>query len=246
MWCSTCGKDLPVLPTADDPEAFTCIGCRQTSVHFASEITRWDTAHLRVEREADSEHLDDVCPVEPPPVFDADFEWHDAHVRPTLADRESSLQPAIKTDLPPKNQGKRRRLRTCSSFTCWSLLTLGVALFACGGALIAYSLTGDRDELWNLGAPMALAGQAIFLIGLVLQLDIIWHQSRQTSRNLFHLDDRLAQLQDERELVEGSDLQPSPIARQNGAESRNPQVLFKDLKGQLDTLSEKIASKSPQ
>ncbi len=235
---------MPVLPSADDPEAFTCIGCHQTSVRVASETTRWDTAHRRDKSESNSEVLDDVCPVEPPPGFDADFEWHDAHVEPTSAEHASALQPVIQTDLPPGNSKKGRRSRGVSSFTCWALLCVGVALFACGGSLVAYSLTGDREELWNLGTPLALSGQVIFLIGLILQLDIIWHQSRQTSRNLSSLDDRLAQLQEDRESTEQPEFLPASKARRDQAAKSHPQLLFKDLKGKLDTLTEKITSDS--
>ena len=42
----------------------------------------------------------------------------------------------------------------------------------------------SRNALWDLGAPLVLAGQATFLVGLVLQLDVIWQQNKDTSRAL--------------------------------------------------------------
>ena len=239
---------MPVIPATDDPDAFTCIVCRETYARpMAGQVTRWDKSHTQTNTGTEGHDHDNVCPVEPPPVFDSDVDWHDAHVRPSRSKVEDPPRPAIvpqqAAGVPQQAAGTDRpesKPRKRSSFACWLLLSLGVALFACGGALIGFSLMGDREELWNVGTPLALAGQAAFLIGLVLQLDVIWHQSRLTSRSVSHLDDRLAKLQDFRESSEQTSNQPAHAFYQDMADGASPQVLLNDLKGQLDLLADKL------
>ena len=99
-----------------------------------------------------------------------------------------------RVESPPAADDIATHRRTRSNWLQWIILSLGAALFSCGAALVAWSFGEDRQDLWNIGAPMALAGQAAFLIGLVLQLDIIWQESKQTGRRLDELDQRVSPL----------------------------------------------------
>jgi hypothetical protein len=53
----------------------------------------------------------------------------------------------------------------------WTILSLSLAVFACGAVLLAWSLIGQRDDLWSVGLPLALIGQAGMILGLVLQVE---------------------------------------------------------------------------
>ena len=53
----------------------------------------------------------------------------------------------------------------------WAILSLGLAVFACGAVLLGWSLIGERDDLWPIGMPLAILGQAGSILGLILQLD---------------------------------------------------------------------------
>ncbi len=108
--------------------------------------------------------------------------------------------------------------------------------------LVAWSFGDDRHDLWNIGAPMALAGQAAFLIGLVLQLDILWQESKQTGQRLQDLDQRVAPM--------ASPTGASSMSSERGVSlratssestpARDAESLLKELKGQLDRMATRL------
>ena len=59
---------------------------------------------------------------------------------------------------------------------------------------MVWSLFGDRNELWSVGAPLALGGQAMVLIGLILQLEIVSRASFATRESLHEIDEQLSAL----------------------------------------------------
>jgi hypothetical protein len=173
-------------------------------------------------------------------------DWDEYYRREPRESRESEITlstspPIYRRDRvdgdmtsPPPAQRKRRQR---SHWLQWTILSLGVALFSCGATLVAWSFGDDHHHLWNIGAPLALAGQAAFLIGLVLQLEVIWQQSKQTTRRLENLDQRVAPLPTSAlatppAVDAGSGIGPTPTP---DAES-----LLKELKGQLDQMATRL------
>ena len=65
----------------------------------------------------------------------------------------------------------RRKRRRLVGFVSWMAISTGIALLACGAVLIGWAFIEDRDLLWHLGIPLAIAGQAALLMGVVLKLD---------------------------------------------------------------------------
>jgi hypothetical protein len=53
----------------------------------------------------------------------------------------------------------------------WLILSVSLAVFSCGSVLLVWSLIGQREDLWPVGLPLALIGQAGLMVGVVLQLD---------------------------------------------------------------------------
>jgi len=51
----------------------------------------------------------------------------------------------------------------------WTILSLGMTLFACGAVLLAWSLLGRRDDLWPIGVTLTLFGQGGLILGFVMQ-----------------------------------------------------------------------------
>jgi hypothetical protein len=108
--------------------------------------------------------------------------------------------------------------------------------------LIGISFHDNRPELWNVGMPLALIGQGTFLIGLILKLDIIWQQGRDTSRRIQKLNRRLTDAVDR-----GSDsASPPHLDRDQSlgashALDKTPERVLTDLKTQLDRLGSQIA-----
>jgi hypothetical protein len=132
------------------------------------------------------------------------------------------------------HSSRRRR----SSWLQWGVLSLGVMMFTCGAVLIAWSFNQDQQELWNLGAPLALAGQVAFLVGLVLQLDVLWQQSKWTTHTIEELDRRAAAA------AGASAAAPASVGSASTAERAaisDPQTLLSDLKGQLDRMATRLS-----
>ncbi len=242
MWCGQCGHEGPAVPAADDPDAIVCLNCRTTYTETSStqsgRVTRVDSSHLP----GNSGTWQEPDVVEPPPIVDDDDFWFE----PEELHDDVAAVPLLPARLPDKSsqserRRRRRRRHRRSALICWTMLSIGVALVVCGASLIGWSLLEERDELWNISAPIVLAGQATFLIGLVLQLDGIWHQSRAASKNLDELDERLSALQalQKGELSEQGD--PAHTFYQHVAEGASPQMLLTDLKGQLDLIADRLA-----
>lgn len=94
-----------------------------------------------------------------------------------------------------KPAGRRpRRARLGSMVGSWIILTFGLAVFVCGGGLLAQSALTGNQLLWNLGLPLALIGQAGLVVGLILQMDAIWQTSREANETLVELDRSISRL----------------------------------------------------
>ena len=81
-----------------------------------------------------------------------------------------------------------------TSFVSWSLLSLGLMAFVFGAVLLTWSFLTDRVDLWRLGMPFTLGGQAGLILGLVFQLDGIWRTSRVSDQTLAELDQQVSEL----------------------------------------------------
>jgi hypothetical protein len=84
--------------------------------------------------------------------------WH-AHAAESPAADDDDEPTGVANDQPRTNTA------------AWTILSLSLAVFACGAVLLAWSLLGKREDLWPVGLPLALIGQAGLFLGLVLQID---------------------------------------------------------------------------
>jgi hypothetical protein len=123
----------------------------------------------------------------------------------------------------------------------WFILSGGTTSFACGAILLGWSLATGRQELWSVGLPMALAGQIALLVGLVLQLDRLWHDHRAAAAKLDDVDSQLQELQTTTSLLGTHHGPAGGTFYSHFAGGASPQLLLTDLKGQLDLLAIKIA-----
>jgi hypothetical protein len=123
----------------------------------------------------------------------------------------------------------------------WLILSLGLAVIACGGVLLGWSVIGQRDDLWPVGMPLALIGQAALIVGLVLQLDGLSHNSRKTSEALSELDDELKNVRQATTLLSTSHTGGAQSFYFHLAEGASPQLLLADLKGQMDLLAQHMS-----
>jgi hypothetical protein len=63
-----------------------------------------------------------------------------------------------------------------------------------GMILCGWSLGTAREDLWRIGLPALLGGQAVLLLGFVFQLDSLWRNYRQTTETLQQIDTHLSQI----------------------------------------------------
>jgi hypothetical protein len=117
------------------------------------------------------------------------------------------------------------------------VLALGLMASAFGGVLLVWATVAGRNELWTIGMPVGLAGQIVLVIGLILQLDRLWHDSRYTAEKIEHFDERLHSLNKTTSLLGTSPGTPSRPIQPHIAGGAHPQTLLADLKTRLDLLA---------
>jgi hypothetical protein len=87
-----------------------------------------------------------------------------------------------------------RRRKPLIAFMAWTFLAGGLAIFTCGAVLTGWSIVGARGDLWTIGLPTALTGLLGLLIGVALQLDLVWHGQRVLTADLALLERQLGEL----------------------------------------------------
>jgi hypothetical protein len=133
--------------------------------------------------------------------------------------------------------------RPKGNFFAWSILSLGLAVFACGAVLLGWAVVAQREDLWPVGMPLAVIGQAGLLLGLILQLDGLWHSSRKTASALSQLDGELTRVRQATTLLSTSRSSAGQSFYAHLAEGASPHLLLCDLKGQLDLLAQQMGRK---
>jgi hypothetical protein len=152
--------------------------------------------------------------------------WHSPAVARAKAARKRAAQP--------------RRPESWLPVLTWSVLAVGLMASAFGGVLLVWASVSGRNELWTLGMPVGLAGQIVLIIGLILQLDRLWHDSRHTAEKLQHVDDRLHDLNRTTALLGASPGTTAHSSYPHMAGGASPQMLLADLKTRLDFLTVKL------
>ena len=118
-----------------------------------------------------------------------------------------------------------------------SALMMGLTAGAGGVAVLAWSVAEARGDLWNIGLSAIVAGGVVFLLGLVLQLEHIWHNSRFAVVKLRQIDSHLQDLQRTTASLGVTHGSASQAFYSHLAEQANPHLLLSDLKGQIDLLA---------
>ncbi|MEX2174740.1 MAG: hypothetical protein WD872_10285 [Pirellulaceae bacterium] len=187
MWCSNCQHDVAPEASPAGDSLVRCAACGTTLGHDRPQ---------RPEEQSSG-------PLSMDPADDWQIEAEMRGVERLVA----SLRPKTRLDgaatvaVPhlPRQAGTAaaeaaKKGTPKTNLAVWSLVALGLALFACGTVLLGWSQIVERPDLWSLGMPLALAGQAALIVGLVVQLDGLWQSHRQTAKTLTELDDELARV----------------------------------------------------
>ena len=228
MWCDSCQRASSTAQSADTTHCARCGKLLPQAVTRAKSITRLTLPEddWRLEADIRSVHrlMDNLRGkkrIDPLPNL---AEPH--RVRASQVER-SSERPAA-----PR-----------SNFAAWAILSVGLTTFACGAVLLGWAYAAGREDLWPIGMPLTLIGQAGLILGLVLQLDGLWQSSHQTQQTLVTLDDELTRVRQATTLLSTSHSGPAQSFYAHMAEGATPQLLLADLKGQLDLLAQQMDKK---
>ncbi len=263
MWCKLCRQDVPGLYSADAGK-YCCPRCgddlSDRTTHPSPEAPA-DPAGPDLPP-ARAEGAECASTSHCPPAYDGwELEERLRHIERVLnldrtdAKHDGSTggheyarldaphgQPAG-WHYPAVVEAKAARRRTADASAkrtglaalTWTVLALGVMAFACGGVLLAWSTISARQHLWTVGMPIGLAGQIVLLVGLILQLDRLWHDNRDTAAKLHHVDEQLHDLNTATLLRTGHG--PGSHFYSHMASGASPLMLLADLKSQLDVLA---------
>ena len=227
MWCDSCQRASSTAQSADATHCARCGKLLPQAVTRAKNITRLTLPEDDWKLEADIrsvhrlvDNLRGKKRIDPP---SSPAEPHRAR---THAERASERAAAPKSNL-----------------AAWAILSVGLATFACGAVLLGWAYAAGRQDLWPIGMPLTLIGQAGLILGLVLQLDGLWQSSHQTQQTLVTLDDELTRVRQATTLLSTSHSGPAQSFYAHMAEGATPQLLLADLKGQLDLLAQQMGKK---
>ncbi len=264
MWCADCGQDVPGIASKEQQRRIVCARCGR---ELASSVTETD-ASSRVDESSATAHParsatwdDDAYGLE----WDVDEDLQIAgdtirrYKSTGIGGREidghqirinsQSPWPAADSTALPTNTDTMMSPRiaqptSSQTWLSWGLICLGMMGFTFGAVLAGWSLFADRPDLWSVGLPTVLAGQAALLLGLIFQLEAIWHTFRRTHRVLDELDDRMTELKRTTTLMTTACNTPSQSFYAHMADGATPQMLLADLKGQLDLIALKMANEN--
>lgn len=258
MWCKHCRQDVPGIVCAESGE-YRCPRCAEGIYSPMSD----PLIGLDGFSPADGNGVEEEPGRYPPRLYD-DWEVDDEleHVGRILNREKAKAAPDAKSaglrvdaahQHPTGTHPQRKKTRrpdapeqspaeeafSFMAFLTWTLLSLGLMTFVCGGVLLGWSITSGRQDLWNTGLPTTLGGQVALLVGLILQLDRLWHDRRRTAVKPDRSDDDLGDLKttmvlESSQTISGADFYA------HLAGGAGPQLLLTDLKSQLDLLSAKI------
>jgi hypothetical protein len=256
MWCKHCRQDTPIVSNASR-HGMCCGRCGAPLTGESEPQVRQRTGEPHPAETG--LNLD-----EPPPGMATNFEdWRlDNNVRamraridpgrrvasPPNPTSTASAGPQWRIDTahakaPPRHKPPRRipsTTRRAPTFTNSALL---FGLLACmgGAAVLAWAAAESRGDVWNLGVSAIVAGGIVFLLGLVLQLERIWHNGRFAVHKLREIDAHLVDLERTTASLGVTQGATSHTFYSHLAEGANPYLLLSDLKGQIDLLAMNLA-----
>src|SRR5262249_23421302 len=196
MWCSTCQQDVPGLGSPSSGGELRCGKCGGilgATEHLAATAREsGSVAPAQSVTSDESPAFERLLRCPPLPEDDWTLEAELRGVQRLLSSLKSRppageavlvhrpqmalpgwhQMPAVEPDAndelePAEATAPQPRTNTAA----WTILSLSLAVFACGAVLLVWSLLGQRDDLWPVGLPVALIGQAGMILGLVLQID---------------------------------------------------------------------------
>jgi hypothetical protein len=167
MWCSTCQHDVSI-PEDAGVEFVRCGQCG-TTLGYGSRVAVAEETPL----------------LSPPAIPDEDWQL-EADIRAvhrllaSLQASNSESEQELPLPVPQLVQRQSGDGEPASpvGFAAWTLVSFSSAALACGAVLLGWSVATERPDLWQIGLPLAIGGQAGLLVGLALYLEGLWRGGR--------------------------------------------------------------------
>ena len=240
MWCSQCRQDVPALPSGDE-QGLCCPRCGEAICIDPANAPDQPSAYDGWELDEQLRQIERTLQTDKAKAGQSDAIYRQEAARFDLPHAGPAAWH-VPAATPPKERTTRTADRGSLLGTLtWLALSLGTASLVCGGILLGWSLATGRHELWTIGLPVALVGQVALLVGLVLQLDRLWHDNRAAATKLDNVDQQLHDLKTATTLLGTSQGPAASVFYSHFAGGAGPQLLLTDLKSQLDLLAMKIA-----
>ena len=249
MWCRHCKQETPALGPAGEAGP-RCARCQRTSPPAtlsgpqpqlaASGPTYDDDARRQVYRTLRSAHATisageasrtfrfDVA--QSPLAEELSSRRHQAVARPRTSATESARPLQGQTPAPS----------TRGQLGAWMLASFGAACLGLGLGLGAWSLVGDRPDLWNPALAATLGGQGLLIVGLVQLLASIWNAARLAAGKLSLMHDELRRLRRTTEEQAGRNAASAGAFYADLARGSSNDMLLGNLRGQLDELAARV------
>lgn len=245
MWCKHCQQDVPAIGSTDD--LVRCARCRQTfSGQQVNAATDREVKGTEARIQVETRRADDWLERALEDDWELDDELNEAHQLAKSLGVEPTGDTSLRIDAAHVPTGQRPlhpRLprREQKSFFSWCMLSLGLMAFVFGAVLVGWSFVEDRPDLWQLGLPFTLGGQAALIVGLVFQLDALSRSNREAIASLDELDEQLDELRHATSMLSTTHSNPAKSFYAHLAEGASPNLLLADLKGQLDLLASRMS-----
>jgi hypothetical protein len=172
MWCSTCQHDVP-LPDDAGVDFLRCGQCGTTLCYGNKVALEEETPSLAA-------------------LAIPDEDWQlEADIRAvhrllaSLQTDASELEHDLPLPGPQVVEQKSSESEPASpvGLAAWTLVSLSAAALACGAVLLGWSVAAERTDLWQIGLPLAIGGQAGLLVGLALYLEGLWRSKNFSTDN---------------------------------------------------------------
>jgi hypothetical protein len=151
---------------------------------------------------------------------------------PTIA---SVMPQLIPNDTAPKHS-------TGGQVVAWLIVMIGIAALSGGVGLMAWSLSTAQILYWNYATGLAMAGQGMLILGLILVISRLWRSSRYSSAKLQDVHVRLGQLQQTSEALVATRGGGAPAFYADLVRGASPHVMLANLKGQVDQLATRVGT----
>ncbi len=254
MWCRYCQQQTPALgpPSANGPR---CARCQRTSPATGTVgVAPLDGSHTAAEAVGSPTDPDDARRA----IYRSLRSAHatlsageaartirfDVGQSPLVEASEPSRQATTRRPLPPSTSAKRSDVLPSQlargQLTAWLMSSVGAMMVGLGIGLGAWSLIGNRADLWNPALAAAIGGQGLLIVGLLQLLASLWNAARLASGKLSLMHDELRQLRRTTDEAAGRNSASAAGFYADLARDAPPEMLMGNLRGQMDRLASRL------